>query len=151
LFNIRKTFNIAAVMMLVATQAFASVPEDEISIAGLTVGETADYAKKLYGEPSQVYKEGDFNTLHFHALYVTVNKDNIITRITAHSSSYQGTPAGISFGTSIEKIKDVYGEPDNFAAGINGISYLYCGENGEKYIEFTYDDNHMKEIKVCKR
>lgn len=148
----RKTILMTVAFLLFYVPGFASIPNDEASIAGLTVGETGDYVKKLYGEPNKVYEDGDFRTFHFHALYVTVGKDNLITRITSHSSSYQNTPAGINFGTPIKELKKVYGKPDQFAFGINGCSYLYSSEDGKKYIEFTYEaDGHMREVRVGKR
>lgn len=98
----------------------ASIPRSEISLGGITVNQSPDFMKKIYGEPNH---EEPFPEYGIHATYgkgVKIDYNNLsnefvnkyIMNIDVTANNGWKTPAGIGVGDNISKALNLYGEPD---------------------------------------
>ncbi len=135
--------------MIVGTTAFASIPDSEFSLGGITVGSSADYVKSLYGEPDKdsgvrpgtdgnyyEYTYGSSLRIEFDA------NSNTVTGIFVMANNGFSTPAGITVGMDADVITQLYGTPFKNDRGI--ISYHEDG----KWIVFTTRNGKITEIKI---
>lgn len=137
------------VCMIVGTTAFASIPDSEFSLGGITVGSSADYVKSLYGEPdkdSGVRPGPDGNYYEYtygSSLRIEFNANsNTVTGIFVMANNGFSTPAGITVGMDADVITQLYGTPFKNDRGI--ISYHEDG----KWIVFTTRNGKITEIKI---
>ena len=132
----KRTLLSLAAAMLIAATASASVPNDEISVAGLYIGGAEDVVYKMYGQPQSVTHDAAGNTLIYERMQVSVNGLGSIVSIRTTSSRYQSTPAGANVGANKERIIGLYGEPDETIVGEELSIYRYFNEDRKQYIDF---------------
>lgn len=116
------------ITMLSASTAFASIPRDEVSVAGLYVGETTDMVTKLFGKPEHMTAGKNGPVWHYNRLSV-YTADGIVVRIISASPTHPSTPSGINVGASLETITKTYGDADETLQ-----------EQDERYMEYRYYD-----------
>ena len=140
---------LTAACILMGTTAFASIPDSELSLGGITVGSSADYVKSLYGEPDKdsgvrpgpegnyyEYLYGSSLRIHFDA------NNNTIVSIFVTANNGFSTPAGITVGMDADVLTQLYGEPFKNDRGV--ISYHEDG----KWLVFVTRNGKIVEIKV---
>ncbi len=116
------------IVMLSASTAFASIPKDEVSVAGLYVGETTEMVTKLFGKPEHMTAGKTGPVWHYNRLSV-YTADSIVVRVISASPKHPSTPSGINVGASLETIIETYGDADEIIQ-----------EQDERYMEYRYYD-----------
>jgi len=65
------------------------------------------------------------------------------------AAPYDGkTEAGIGVGSSMESVREAYGEPTKIKEKSNGIEYIYCYNLGYHFIGVTFIDNSASRIDI---
>lgn len=115
-----------AIFILTAGNCQATMPRSEMFLGGLTVYSSGNInekirtfsneMRKIYGEPQKSYSHG-FEYNEHAAIYgnnVMVNSigGGIIESIRITANNGWKTPAGISVGTNISRVFELYGQPD---------------------------------------
>ena len=108
------------IFILTAGNCQATMPRSEMFLGGLTVDSPLSELKKIYGEPQEIYSGAEGNragTYGNNVLIVyNINMYNIsrsnVESIHIMANNGWKTPAGISVGTNISKVFDLYGQPD---------------------------------------
>lgn len=140
---------LTAACMLMGTTVFASIPDSEFSLGGITVGSSADYVKSLYGEPDKdsgvrIGPDGKYyEYIYRSSLRIEFDVNyNTITGVYVTANNGFSTPAGITVGMNADVITKLYGEPFKNDRGI--LSYHEDG----KWIVFTTRNGKITEIKI---
>ena len=126
------------IFILTAGNCQATMPRSEIFLGSLTVGSTVDEMKRIYGEPQKGYTWG-YENAEYMAIYgnnVMVNSFNFRSKVMAiHITANNGwrTPAGISVGTNIQRVFDLYGQPDYIKANSTKTVCVYYPND---FVEF---------------
>ena len=72
--------------------------------------------------------------------------------MTIHENDSLGTPSGIRCGMTLDKLKSIYGNPDNVYQAHGGTIYVYAGtqSNGESkgVLEFDVRNNRIVQIEI---
>lgn len=116
------------IAMLSASTAFASIPKDEVSVAGLHIGDTTEMVTDRFGKPGHMTAGQRGPVWHYDHLSVYTEGD-IIVRVISASPMHQSTPSCINVGASLETITETYGEADEILQ-----------EQDDRYIEYRYYD-----------
>jgi len=101
-----------AFLLLVPSLAFATdgtVPRKEISIAGITIGESSAQVTTKLGEPSRKVETGDFLDYDYPQVRVSMGEDVVAG---LYSDDPHGcTPMQLCPGDSVAKMRSTYGPP----------------------------------------
>ena len=134
--------------MLSASTVFASIPKDEVSVAGLYIGEKTKMVTDLYGKPEHMTAGKKGPVWHYKRLSV-FTADGIIVGVISVSPMYQSTPSGINVGASLETIIETYGDADETFQGEDEryVKYRYYDEDG-LCLQFTIFKETGKTINI---
>ena len=116
----------------------ATMPRSEMFLGGLTVNSPLSELKKIYGEPQKGYTWG-YENAQYMSIYgnsVMVDSFNFRSKVMAiHITANNGwrTPAGISVGTNIQRVFDLYGQPDYIKANSTKTVCVYYPND---FVEF---------------
>ena len=120
--------------------AGATIPVAEVSVAGLTLGETLTDVAKAHSMPDRrdgkayVYDKG------LRVEFV----DNALVSARIKSDQYQSTFAGVTVGTSADALIAVYGKPDIPAEYDGAVAYIYTA--GDRELWCNIKDGHVVNI-----
>lgn len=101
--------------------AGATVPADEVSIAGLTLGEPLVAVAESYGMPDR--RDGK-TYVYDKGLRVEFAAD-VLVSAKIESNIYQSTLSGVTVGTSVDALTAVYGRPDIKIKHDGNVIYIY--------------------------
>lgn len=141
---------VCTLLMLSFSTAFASIPDSEFSLGGITVGVTSDYVKSIYGEPDKIsaVQPGMFGYYYYTYFYGNslimsfyANSDTL-SAIYVRGNNGFSTPAGITVGMDADIITEKYGQPSKIDQNV--ISY----HEGNKWLVFVTQNGKIIEIKL---
>lgn len=125
-----------AIFILTAGNCQATMPRSEMFLGGLTVNSPLSELKKIYGEPQKGYTWG-FENANYMSIYGNnVMIDSWRSKIVGiHITANNGwkTPAGISVGTNIQRVFDLYGQPDYSKANSTKTVCVYYPSDFVKF------------------
>lgn len=119
-------------LLLVPVMAFADdgvVPETELSLGGVAIGDTAAAVVARLGEPRRKVKATDFLDLHYDYPHIRVSfNEGIVAGLRAGKRG-ACTPKGLCPGDGVDRMRALYGEPI-VADRETGRFYEYAGGVG---------------------
>lgn len=144
----------AVLLLLPYSTVNAKLTVDQIAIGGITYKSSLDYIIGIYGEPDSIkggstYCWGD-NSLEVYTWDGAHGQQNYATEIRCKKNNGLTTPAGISVGSHVLEMYDVYGTPD-YEQGENyfNYSYIYTSTGGPCLILRT-SEYRIREIWIVK-
>ena len=149
-----------AICILSAGNCQATMPRSEMFLGSLTIGSTVDEMKRIYGEPQKGYTWGYENANYMSIYGNNVMIDSWRSKIVGiHITANNGwkTPAGISVGTNIQRVFDLYGQPDYIKANSTKTVCVYYPSDFVKFegrlvhdfglfIKYNNDNKKISEI-----
>lgn len=132
-----------AVLLFCQTVAFAhEMPDEEMYIGGITVGDTLGYAKLIMGAPEQIIRQKytekrDVEYLYSHEKLLVrgemewekkVEEDDlIIWNISIHDNQWT-TPSGMTTGMPYAEVVALFGESSKVHRTMKHEMHLYKGQ-----------------------
>ncbi len=141
----------ALLLLLVPLLAFAgegTVAERELSLGGVTIGDTAAQVAARLGEPKHKVPAQDFLDLHYEyaALRVSFN-GGIVAGLHADKRD-ACTPKGLCPGDRLEKMRTLYGEPI-VSDRETGRYYEYSGGDAACWLQIRAKGKRVASIDVA--
>ena len=153
------------VLLLCQTVAFAhEMPDEEMYISGITVGDTLGYAKMIFGNPEQVQRQPYTEKRDIGYLYLsdglqirgetewrnTIDEDDlIIWNVFANNEKWE-TPSGIRVGMPYTKVVELFGEGRLMYHSHRNKPYEYKGQSKTLSIFVDPQNDLIKSISVVK-
>jgi hypothetical protein len=141
-------------LTLIASVAFASVPQDSAKLGGIGYGTDSSYVQQLYGSPSEVerkhtssissgvayeYEYGDSVSIHV--------ADGKVYRIEVSANNGWQTPEGVHVGMDASVVQKTYGVPDM----TRGDKFIYTITGTPDIgMEFEIENGKIDEIEIGK-
>jgi len=136
-----------SLIMLVST-ALASVPESELSIGGIGIGNSGGYVRSVYGNPDEV-KNYNWGAIWRYGSFKVILEKNKVISLESRGNNGLSTPAGVSVGMKMSNAYDLYGKADyqgssqteliRHPAGCD-YHYTYNSSNSMLLILYTKND-----------
>lgn len=149
--EIRTVSYLVVLLLCMSNQSHAtdgSVPQGEISIGGITVGETSAQVRKLLGKPLRESKETDFLNLHYEYPSVRVSfHEGLVAGL--QSMGPQGcTPMNLCPGKDVKRMLSLYGSPI-VADRETGRYYEYYAQDFSCWLQISADVGKVKDVVVA--
>ena len=150
-------FLFVLICCLFTVPCFAKVNPADFQIAGLKLGDTVKDLYRAYGKPLYCKPAGDDYQLCYYSMngctvYFRIYNNKIVEGIFSTDDTGLGTEGGISYGSTIENVKNAYGEPNYAGLDENLDSPFYkkfgydysCNDDNYQYIlRFTIENDKV--------
>jgi len=124
-----------------------SIPPGEVSIGGITVGETSAQVRNRLGKPLRESKDSDYLDLHYDFPSVRVSfSEGVVAGLQARSPA-GCTPSRLCLGDSVDRMRSLYGAPV-VAERESGRYYEYYGEDLYCWLQITAAAGIVKVLTV---
>lgn len=126
-------------MTVVPGFAGAAIPADEVSVAGLAMGESLDYVAEYHGMPDEHERE-----TYIYNKGLQVSFDNgTVSSARISSNQYQSTPAGVTVGTSVDALIESYGKADMTFETTGLTTYVYMANDKSRQLSVEVKDKKV--------
>ena len=125
-----------------------TVPEREIALGGVTIGESPGTVTSALGEPTRKIEASDFLDLHYYYPHVVVSfSDGVVAGL--YSEKPNGcTPKHLCPGDSLDKMRSLYGSP-LVANRETGRFYEYYPPDGTCWLQIPAKGKKVVSITVA--
>lgn len=137
-------------LLLVPTMAMAgdgSIPDGELSLGGVAVGQPLDAVVAKLGEPLRQEELADFIDLEYYYPQVRVSFNTGIVAGLRSDDSKACTPMGLCPGDGFDRMKTLYGAP-KVSDRENGRFYAYYGSDGACWLEIPATAKKIASLSV---
>lgn len=121
------------ILLTIAGTCFASIPQEECAIGGITLSSKPDQIRAIYGTPTREWTKQftgyrnivtNLYMVYGNSFYMLLtdyhgNGDYYMYSIETTANNGLGTPSGLMVGDSLEKAVALYGMPDATWSGNN--------------------------------
>lgn len=132
--------------MLFSGMSFAKISNSRIGIGGITIGSTAEFVTKTYGQP-QVSKRSFYGPYGEYAYFTKYGdsfsvsyfeNDGMVFLMSSTAQNGLKTPDGITVGDKASMLQRIYGTADLIQTDKSGeVHYWYLGDKNVKIIFHT--------------
>lgn len=142
---------IGVLMMLGSfTSSVEAVSTEQLSIGGISFGDTEEYVKSIYGKPNDLKKmkpgpiENGVVYTYGNSFKITFSNGRVFGVATSANNGL-GTSDGVFVGMNEDAMYKVYGEPNSSKNGT-----FFYKEDGRNYrgLRFKVDDGVIEEISL---
>lgn len=128
--------------------ADGSVHQSEISIGGVTVGETSAQVRKRLGKPLRESKDTDYLDLHYEYPSVRVSFSEGVVAGLQSRGTRGCTPKKLCPGDGMERMRSLYGSPV-VADRETGRYYEYYAQDVYCWLQISADAGRVKQVAVA--
>lgn len=123
------------------SNSIQEIPEKELSIGGITVGQNLNYVEQIYGKPSKIINDGTFKIYNYNDRFIVKGKSNKICSVAIYEKGI-ATPSGFTGETPYKTVKDQYGD---------GHKLKYKGELKDCKEDYTYFCNDKQIVFIVNK
>jgi len=125
-----------------------ALPQDEMSISGIVIGDSPAQVRKKMGEPLRESKGAGFLDLHYEYASVRVSFSEGVA-VGLQSRNRRGcTPMRLCPGDGLKRMRVLYGSPIVADREI-GRRYEYYVEGGDCWLQIGGNANEVESISVA--
>lgn len=141
--------HLGLLMILASAPALAvdgTVPERELSVAGVEIGQSPAQVTKLLGNAVRKVDTGEFVEYHYSRARVSVGENMVYGVYSDHPHAC--TPAGLCPGDGLDKMRFLYGPPVE-ADRETGLFFEYYATGASCWLQISAKGNLIASIAVA--
>lgn len=149
-----KSLSLATCLMMSASAAFASVPQDSVYLGGIGYGSDGSYVQRIYGTPTEIEQEHTsvvpsglaVEYEYGHSVSILLEND-LVYQVEVSANNGWQTPEGVHVGMDASVVEATYGAPDM----VRGDKRIYTvAENPDVGMVFEIENGKIDEIEIGK-
>lgn len=146
----KKSLGLLVLFFGFCSTCFATIPDSELSIGGIVLGNNPQHVQKIYGAPKKVkyFKENKYRKFVYGKSFFVEFQDQDAVMMKSTADNGLGTPSGVRVGSTVADVKRIYGNPDPLPARLskktNYLRYIGNQQSGELILKIK--DGKVSEI-----
>ena len=130
--------SLAILSLTITVPCFAQMTQEDMVIGGLYIGQRYSEVMEIYGRPSGIMRETDdpgriFSFIDNGTEFNVRIINDRVAGVEVFGKNTLSTKAGIRIGSTVNKVKKTYGEPDEERGTGNSCIMYYKYDAGDNH------------------